>query len=118
MKLSLLSLVAVAAMSVGCAANPGLQSQVDSLQKESDLQNAKIRELSADAIKCQSGQAAGDLGTDAKVLATASWAWLTATASDATTASEKIAHCYSASSDSVHTFEQARILMQHCYDQK
>src|SRR5271157_4776526 len=42
----------LAALSVGCAANPAMQSQLEGLQRESNRQDAEIKDLSAKAAKC------------------------------------------------------------------
>lgn len=116
MKLGLIAMAAIAACcSIGCAANPALQSQVADLQKESNRQNEEVRELSAKAAKCAATKAAYDLQKDASDLATAAWSWLSSEADDTAKHGDQIIACYRAGSSEVHTFEQSQNLMARCY---
>ncbi len=110
-------IIASLLLATGCAANPALQSQVDSLQRESARQDAEIKDLSAKAAKCNGQLVYGDLKQDASDLATSAWSWLSEVAGDARKSSEKIITCYRGNSDSVHSLEDSRALMLHCYDQ-
>lgn len=105
----------LAIMTAGCAANPGLQAQVDSLKAESAKQDKQIEELSASAAKCSGQRVAGDLKQDASDLATAAWSWLSSTSSDAYRTASPIISCYRQGSGDVHSLEQAQALMSHCY---
>lgn len=115
MKLGLFSVLALCC-ATGCAANPGLQSQVDSLQKESARQDKQIEELSKAAAKCSGERVAGDLKQDASDLASAAWSWLTSEASDAKRASAPIITCYREGANDVHSLDDAQKLMAHCYN--
>jgi hypothetical protein len=115
MKLGLIFGV-LALCATGCAANPALQAQMDSLQKESARQDAQIKELSVAAAKCSGQRVAGDLAQDASDLASAAWSWLTEEAGDARKASAPIIACYRAGSDNVHDLDSAQRLMAHCYN--
>jgi hypothetical protein len=116
MKLGLVLVATLlAATSMGCAANPAMQAQVESLQRESARQDAEIKDLSAKAAKCNAGLVAGDLKQDASDLATAAWSWLSETTGDASKTGNAIIACYRAGSSDVHTFEQGQNLMSRCY---
>jgi hypothetical protein len=117
MKLGLsFTAILVACITAGCAANPGLQSQVDALQKKNEEQHREIQDLSAKAAKCNGRLVAGDLQQDASDLATAAWAWLTTQASDARHAASPIISCYRAGASDVHSLDDAQRLMAHCYN--
>lgn len=113
MKLSLIAVLAVAF--TGCAANPGLQSQVDNLQRETARQDREIEDLSAKAAKCNAGAVAGDLKTDATDFASAAWTWVSHEASDGASYTKSIASCYNAGRANVHSWEDGKALMETCY---
>lgn len=116
MKLSLFAVIAVGLVSVtGCAANPALQSQVDTLQREGARQDAEIKDLSAKAAKCNTGLVANDLKTDASDLASAAWSWVSSEASDGAAYTKSIASCYRAGSGNVHSWDDSKALMESCY---
>jgi hypothetical protein len=116
MKLGLIfSATLLASLAMGCAANPGMQAQLEGLQRESARQDAEIKDLSAKAAKCNAGLVAGDLKQDASDLATAAWSWLSEETGDARKSANSIIACYRAGASSVNTFEDAQNLMSRCY---
>lgn len=118
MKLGLIFGTAILlACATGCAANPALQAQVNSLQQTANEQDAQIRELSAKAAKCNGQLVYGDLKQDASDLATSAWSWLSSVAGDARKSATPIITCYRDGADDVHSLEDSRKLMLHCYDQ-
>lgn len=110
MKLSLLAVIAVGLVTVtGCAANPALEAKVAE-------QHQQIEDLSARNAKCNAVAVGGDLKTDAGNMASAAWTWVSNKASDGAQYTASIASCYRANSSNVHSFEDSKNLMEHCYN--
>lgn len=128
-KILAVMMVAVAAMTMGCAASQQCVRDVQDLQAESLRQNQEIRDLQAKLMVVNGEHAGGDLASlasDAWDTAKAAFGWAKSEYPDA---AQKVSTVYHESNDrldrahqcyndhggqSAHTFEEYRVIAMAC----